>query len=258
MLIVLSPAKTLDYATAPAIDAFTLPQFSSQSALLVKTLKQFSVEQIGALMYISHPLAELNAGRFAEWRKVATAPKAKQAVLAFDGDVYRGLQANTLKPAQLHYLQQHVRILSGLYGALRPLDLMQPYRLEMGTPLPNARGKDLYAFWGERVTKELCAAVRREGATALVNLASNEYFKVVQPKRLPVPVITPVFQDWKGDGYKVISFHAKRARGLMTRFAARHDIVEPTGLRDFDDEGYRFSAATSTASTWVFRRRLPS
>jgi uncharacterized protein len=182
-------------------------------------------------------------------------------VLAFNGDVYEGLDARSLSGADLDYAQQHVRVLSGLYGLLRPLDLLQPYRLEMGTRFENARGKDLYAFWGERITQALNAQIdhnvaRTNGARVLVNCASNEYFKSVKPKKLAAPVITPVFEDWKGGRYKVISFHAKRARGLMARYAVEHRISEPEALKGFDTEGYAFDADASNDATWVFRRRI--
>lgn len=256
MLIVLSPAKTLDYATPSTTPDFTLPDFVDRSASLIQTLKKQSVAQIGALMSISESLAQLNATRYASWSKQTSTENAKQAVLAFNGDVYEGLNAASLSMPQLNYLQSHLRILSGLYGALRPLDLMQPYRLEMGTRLPTTKGKDLYAFWGNAVTDALQTALRDAKAGALVNLASEEYFKVVQPTRLPVPVITPVFQDWKNGQYKIISFHAKRARGLMTRFAAQHHVTDANDLREFDLDGYAFTAAESDATRWVFRRRL--
>ncbi|HVL74627.1 MAG TPA: peroxide stress protein YaaA [Noviherbaspirillum sp.] len=256
MLIVISPAKTLDYDTAAQTDVQTMPEFLDDAAELVSVLRKLSPAEIGSLMHISDPLALLNAGRYASWSSRFTKQNAKQAVLAFNGDVYEGLDAASLNAGQLDYLQAHLRILSGLYGVLRPLDLMQPYRLEMGTRLATGRGKDLYAFWGARVTEALGAAMRAAGANALVNLASEEYFKVVRPALLGVPVITPVFEDWKGGRYKIISFHAKRARGLMTRHAALHGITDPRALKGFDAEGYAFDAAASGDTQWVFRRRL--
>jgi cytoplasmic iron level regulating protein YaaA (DUF328/UPF0246 family) len=256
MLIVLSPAKTLDYETPPTTAAHTVPDFIPHSAQLVDILKRHSPAQIGELMSISDALATLNANRFAEWSTSFSFDNAKQAILAFNGDVYEGLDAPTLKPKQLDYAQAHIRILSGLYGVLRPLDLMQPYRLEMGTRLANPRGKDLYAFWGTIVTEALNHAIEGQRAGALVNLASDEYFRSVKPKQLKVPVITPVFEDWKGGKYKVISFFAKRARGLMARFAAVNGIRQPEKLKAFDSEGYAFDAAQSSDTTWVFRRKL--
>ncbi len=258
MLIVLSPAKTLDYATPSHIDSHTLPDFIDRSASLIRTLKKHSVAQLQGLMAISEPLAQLNATRYASWRKETSVANAKQAVLAFNGDVYEGLDAPSLDGAQLDYLQSRLRILSGLYGALRPLDLMQPYRLEMGTRLETAKGRDLYAFWGSTVTDALKNVVKENRAEALVNLASEEYFKVVQPTRLPVPVISPVFQDWKNGQYKIISFHAKRARGLMTRYAALNRITDAADLKNFDSEGYAFASEKSDATRWIFCRRIES
>lgn len=258
MLIVISPAKTLDYATPPVTGKHTLPDFIDEAAELTAVLRKLAPAEIASLMRISDPLAALNAERYANWSRTFSTANAKQAVLAFNGDVYEGLDAPGLAPRQLDYLQSHLRILSGLYGVLRPLDLMQPYRLEMGTRLANVRGKDLYAFWGERVTEALNTVLASRKAKALVNLASEEYFKSVRPALLKVPVITPVFEDWKGGRYKIISFHAKRARGLMTRFAALNGITDPEQLKAFDLDGYRFEPAVSGPATWVFRRRMES
>ncbi|WP_027795444.1 peroxide stress protein YaaA [Paraburkholderia acidipaludis] len=261
MIIVLSPAKSLDYDTPAHVETHTIPDFVDDAAELIDGLRRLSPQQIGTLMSISDPLARLNFQRYADWSKQFSQSNAKQAVLAFNGDVYEGFDARSLCAADLDYAQQHVRVLSGLYGLLRPLDLLQPYRLEMGTRFENARGKDLYAFWGERITHALNAqfdhnAGRTKGARVLVNCASNEYFKSVKPKKLAAPVITPVFEDWKGGRYKVISFHAKRARGLMARYAVEHRISEPQALKGFDVEGYAFDADASNDLTWVFRRRI--
>ncbi|HEY8609425.1 MAG TPA: peroxide stress protein YaaA [Noviherbaspirillum sp.] len=256
MLIVLSPAKTLDY-DSPAPEAKpTQAAFIAHSAELIETLKRLSPAEIGSLMSISDSLAVLNADRFASWSPRFTSRNSRPAVFAFNGDVYEGLDARTLTSKQLDYAQAHLRILSGLYGVLRPLDLMQPYRLEMGTRLGNPRGKDLYAFWGTLVTDALNAELSARKAKVLVNLASEEYFKVVKPRLLAAPVITPVFEDWKGGRYKIISFHAKRARGLMARYAARKGITQPEKLKAFDSEGYAFEASASSDTTWVFRRRI--
>jgi cytoplasmic iron level regulating protein YaaA (DUF328/UPF0246 family) len=256
MLIVLSPAKTLDYETPPTTDIHTQPDFISHSAKLIGELKKLSPAEIASLMQVSDALADLNAGRFASWSKKFTTKNAKQAVLAFNGDVYEGLDAPSFTPKQLEYVQSHIRILSGLYGLLRPLDLMQPYRLEMGTRFANARGKDLYAFWGNIVTEALNEVLAAHKAKSLVNLASEEYFKVVKPKLLAAPVITPVFEDWKNGRYKVISFFAKRARGLMARYAAVKGINQPEKLKQFDVDGYAFDPSVSGEQTWVFRRRV--
>ncbi len=256
MILVLSPAKTLDYESPIAATKHTLPDFIPRSAELVSVLRDMSPAKIGSLMSISDTLAQLNAVRFASWRKTFTETNARQAVLAFDGDVYDGLDARSLNQRQLDWAQKHLRILSGLYGVLRPLDLMQPYRLEMGTRLATRRGKDLYAFWGSEITEALNAALADSKSTALVNLASEEYFKSVRPAELTVPVITPVFEDWKGGKYKIISFFAKRARGLMARYAIDPKITKPEGLKAFDSDGYAYDAAASDAGTWVFRRRV--
>lgn len=256
MLFVLSPAKSLDYDTPPVTDIHTTPDFVARSAELIKVLKTQSPAQIATLMGISDPLALLNTERYAQWSTKFTTDNAKQAVLAFNGDVYEGLDANSLSKKQLEYVQGHVRILSGLYGMLRPLDLMQPYRLEMGTKLANPRGKDLYTFWDDTVTQALNAEFAGQSERVLVNLASEEYFKVVKPKLLDAEIISPVFEDWKGGKYKIISFYAKRARGLMARYAAMNGITNVDKLKAFDLDGYAFDEAVSTEKKWVFRRRV--
>ncbi len=256
MLIVLSPAKSLDYTTPPTVSKHTLPGFIPRSAELIEVLRTYSPARLGSLMGISDALAVLNVTRYAEWSESFTTRNSKQAVLAFNGDVYEGLDAATLPAASLDFAQRRVRILSGLYGVLRPLDRMQPYRLEMGTRLANPHGKDLYTFWGDDVTQALNAAWKKEKAQTLVNLASEEYFKVVKPKQLDAPVVTPVFEDWKGGRYKIISFYAKRARGLMTRYAIERELTRAEDLKQFDVDGYCFDDAASDARRWVFRRNL--
>ncbi len=256
MIILLSPAKTLDFTTPPPIAEFSQPEFVGQSQLLVKRLRGLSPAELGRLMHVSDALAALNATRYAEWALPFNPDNAKPALFAFNGDVYDGLAAATLSPAALRYAQGHLRILSGLYGLLRPLDLIQPYRLEMGTPLPNDRGRDLYAFWGERIVAALNAALLEAKARALVNLASQEYFKSVPVRKLAVPVIAPVFEDWSGGRFKVLSFYAKRARGMMARHALAKRLKSADGLKEFSDEGYAYAAEASTATRWVFRRRL--
>lgn len=256
MLIVLSPAKSLDYKTTAITDSHTLPDFIPRSAQLIDILKRYSPAQLAGLMRISDPLAQLNVARYAAWSPKFNRKNSKQAMLAFNGDVYEGLQATSLHPTQLDYAQSHIRILSGLYGVLRPLDLMQAYRLEMGTRLANPAGKDLYAFWGKTVTAELNRLLDSHSSKVLLNLASEEYFKVVQRKQLAHPVITPVFEDWKGGRYKVISFYAKRARGLMARYATQQRIANPQRLQAFAEDGYAFAAECSDAVKWVFRRRV--
>jgi cytoplasmic iron level regulating protein YaaA (DUF328/UPF0246 family) len=254
MLIVLSPAKSLDLDSPPTTDTLTTPRFIDRASELIKVLKPYSPAQVGELMRISDPLAVLNVTRYGDWHPDHAC--ARQAVMSFDGDVYGGLEARTLDAGQLAWVQERVRILSGLYGLLRPLDGMHPYRLEMGTRLANPRGKDLYAFWGDTVTAALNQDLRAANAGALVNLASEEYFKSVRPKLLEVPVIVPVFEDWKNGKYKIISYFAKRARGMMARYAALNGVTDPQQLKEFDEAGYGFDSEASTESKWVFRRRV--
>jgi len=256
MLIVLSPAKSLDYDTPATVADHTLPQFISQSAELIEVLKPKTPAQIAELMDLSDALATLNVARYGAWSKKFTARNSKQAVLAFNGDVYEGLDAKTLSPAELAWAQEHVAILSGLYGILRPLDWMQPYRLEMGTRLANPRGKDLYAFWGDALARHINERLADDPHPVLLNLASQEYFKAVRRKALAVPVVECVFEDWKGGAWKVISFHAKRARGLMARYVVQHRIKSVKDLQRFDSEGYGFDAAASTPERLVFRRKV--
>lgn len=260
MILVISPAKALDYETPPTIPTHSQPDFLDQSAELIEILRQRTPAEVSALMNLSDQLAALNVARYASWSRPFSPDNAKQAVLAFNGDVYDGLNAKTLSPAELDWAQAHLRILSGLYGVLRPLDLMQPYRLEMGTRLANARGKDLYAFWGERITAELNGLLAHEEASGrepvLLNLASEEYFKSVMRKQLHGRLVTPVFEDWKNGRYKIISFYAKRARGLMSRYVIVNRVEEVDALRGFDSDGYLFAADASDGDTMVFRRRL--
>lgn len=256
MIFVLSPAKSLDFTTPPLVADYSQPEFLDRSAELIAILRTLAPQEIAELMDLSDKLAVLNAGRYGEWQLPFTPGNAKQAVLAFDGDVYDGLDATSLLPEDLAFAQGHLRILSGLYGVLRPLDLMQPYRLEMGTRLANPAGKDLYAFWGRALADNLNVLLERESTPVLVNLASEEYFKAVAGRGLRFPVVQPVFEDWKGGRYKIISFFAKRARGLMARYAILNRLDEPEGLKGFDLDGYVFEPSASDDSTWVFRRRL--
>jgi len=259
MILVISPAKALDYETPPTTATFTQPDFLDQSAELIDILREKSPAQIAELMSLSDQLSSLNVARYASWSRPFAADNAKQALLAFNGDVYEGLDATSLTEADLAWAQDHLRILSGLYGVLRPLDLMQAYRLEMGTRLASPRGKNLYEFWGERITDELNRLLAREEDAGrervLVNLASDEYFKSVKPKKLKGRIVTPVFEDWKGGRYKIISFYAKRARGLMSRYVITKRIDEVEALQGFDAEGYAFAADASDADTLVLRRR---
>lgn len=254
MLIVVSPAKTLDFDTPPVISEFTQPQLLAESALLIERARQLTPTDIGQLMKISDKLAGLNAARFADWQPDFTPDNAKQALLAFKGDVYTGLDAESLSAKDFEFAQQHLRMLSGLYGLLRPLDLMQAYRLEMGTKLDNVRGKDLYQFWGDIITDKLNDALAEQGDNVLINLASNEYFKAVQPKRLAGQIITPVFKDCKNGQYKIISFYAKKARGLMARYIIQNQLTQVSQLTAFDTDGYYFVEAESTATELMFKR----
>lgn len=255
MLIVLSPAKSLDYETPTTTDKHTLPIFIPESEKLINELKKLSLQEVAELMGLSDKLAALNVARYGEWSKTFTPKNSKQAILAFNGDVYEGLDAPSLNKKALDYAQDHVRVLSGLYGVLKPLDLMQAYRLEMGTAFKNAVGKDLYAFWGDKITKALKADLEQHSSKFLINLASDEYFKSVKVSQLGYPVVAPVFQDEKAGKYKIISFYAKRARGLMTRFIIDNKIEKVEDLKDFNLEGYRFAAKESSAEKPVFRRK---
>ena len=254
MLFLLSPAKSLDYETPLAGQPHTAPLFVSESARLIDLLRTRSPAQIADLMHLSDKLSALNVARYQAWSRRATERNARQAVLAFNGDVYTGLDAHSLAPAELAWAQEQVCILSGLYGVLRPLDLMQPYRLEMGTALPNPAGKDLYAYWAPTVATYLRKRLRGQENPVLVNLASQEYFRAVDPSLVKAPVVECVFQDLQGGQYKIVSFYAKRARGLMARFAIAQRITRVEDLRAFNVDGYAYDAQASSAARLVFRR----
>ena len=259
MLFLLSPAKSLDYSPSPVEVNATRPQFMDRSSALIEVLRGKSVADIRALMDLSQPLAELNVERYRNWRTRFTARNSLPAVLAFDGDVYDGLDARRLAPADLQWAQDHVAILSGLYGVLRPLDLMQPYRLEMGTALATEGGKkNLYDYWGDTLALHLNRRAAAMASPVIVNLASQEYFRSVDRKTLVPRVVECVFEDWSDGGYKVIGFYAKRARGAMVRFAITRRIELPEGLRGFDADGYRLAASASRGDRLVFRRRRPA
>lgn len=255
MFFVLSPAKNLNEKAPAPVKEFTQPYLLAEAEILMRQLRELAPQQIAELMHVSDKIALLNVERNAEWHTPFTPDNAKQAVFMFNGDVYEGIAADTLKPEQIQYLQQHVRLLSGLYGVLRPLDLMQPYRLEMGTAFANTRGKNLYEFWGDIITDLLNDTLTQAGSDILINLASQEYFKSVNTQKLKARLITPVFKDEKNGKYKIISFYAKRARGLMVRYAAEHNITDPEMLKNFDYEGYAFNAAASNEFEWVFMRK---
>jgi cytoplasmic iron level regulating protein YaaA (DUF328/UPF0246 family) len=259
MLYLLSPAKSLDYDTrvpAPVLRRTTDPLFAAQAAELIGVMRRKSPAEVAALMDLSDSLARLNVDRYAAWQPEATPLNSKPALLAFDGDVYDGLEAKSLKTADLDWAQEHLVLLSGLYGALRPLDRLQPYRLEMGTAVKTRRGKDLYAYWGDTVVDHLNERLARETTPVIVNLASVEYARVALRKRLAARVIDCVFEDWKGDQYKVISFFAKRARGQMARHAIQQRIRSPKKLESFAADGYALDRTVSEPDRLVFRRRI--
>ena len=254
MLITISPAKTLDFESPLATTHFTQPELLKYSQQLIEECRQLSSSDIASLMKISDKLAGLNAARFGEWQPNFTPENARQAILAFKGDVYTGMQAALFSEDDFQFSQQHLRMLSGLYGVLRPLDLMQPYRLEMGIKLKNNKGSDLYQFWGNTITETLNKALEEQGDNVLINLASDEYFKSVNPKKLNAEIIKPVFLDEKNGKYKVISFYAKKARGLMSRFIIQEKLTNKVQLKEFDLEGYQFNSAESEGNTLVFKR----
>ena len=255
MLFLLSPAKSLDYdSPLPAGLPHSQPQFIPDAARLIDVLRTRSPQDIASLMSISDALAALNVARYGAWSPRFTQENARQAVMAFNGDVYEGLQAATLSLPDLDWAQQHLAILSGLYGVLRPLDLMQPYRLEMGTSLATDAGANLYQFWGSRIAEHLNRQLADDTDPVVVNLASQEYFKAVDRKALSARVVECVFEDYKGGAYKIISFYAKRARGLMARWAIQQRASTPRQLEGFDLEGYAFHPAASSPERLVFRR----
>ncbi|MFK7975255.1 MAG: peroxide stress protein YaaA [Halioglobus sp.] len=257
MLTVISPAKTLDYETPPNTKRSTQPEFLERSAALVKDARKMSPDDIRQLMGVSEKIAELNHERFMNWGTPFSLDNAKQSILAFKGDVYTGLEADTLDAQGMKFAQKHLRILSGLYGLLRPLDLMQPYRLEMGLKFENSGGDNLYQFWGNELTDALNAQLKKSGSPVLVNLASNEYFKALKKNDLNAEVVTPVFKDLKGGKYKVISFFAKKARGQMARYIIDNGLNDPEGMKKFKTGGYRYNRAESTARELVFTRDKP-
>ncbi|QJR80064.1 peroxide stress protein YaaA [Alteromonas pelagimontana] len=254
MLVVVSPAKNLNFESPIPITQYTQPEMLEDTKRLAARCKALSPAELSSLMSISDNLATLNANRFAEFHTPFTKTNARQALYAFNGDVYTGLDAYTLTEQNVQYAQSHLRILSGLYGVLKPLDLIQAYRLEMGTKLTNEAGKDLYSFWGNRITDNLNSALAEQGDKVLVNLASTEYFKSVNKKLLDGMIITPVFKDKKNGQYKIISFYAKKARGLMARFIIENQLTEVAQLQAFNTSGYYFSEKDSSATEMVFLR----
>lgn len=255
MIVVISPAKTLDFESPATTSEFTEANLLDQSQILINRCQKLSMQDIASLMKVSDKIAGLNVARFAQWQTPFSIENdAKQCLFAFKGDVYTGLEAETLSEGTLAYTQQNLRILSGLYGLLRPLDLMLAYRLEMGTRLDNERGTNLYQFWGSLVTEELNKQLATQGSQYLINLASNEYFKAVKAKELKAEIITPIFKDQKNGQYKVISFYAKKARGLMARYIMENKVTDIEALKSFSVAGYYFVEAASTRSDLVFQR----
>ncbi|MEZ5489970.1 MAG: peroxide stress protein YaaA [Gammaproteobacteria bacterium] len=255
MLVVLSPAKSLDLESPVATRKFSQPEFLSEARKLVKDLKKLNPEELSELMHMSSKLGTLNYARFANWQTPFDKDNARPAIFTFIGDVYQGLEAKSFTSADLNYAQKHLRILSGLYGVLRPLDLMQPYRLEMGTRLATSKGQDLYGFWGRKLTSNLNEDLATEKGKILLNLASNEYFNAIDVKALDGTVITPVFKDFSNGKYRFLSFYAKQARGMMAAFVIRNRITTVEKLKEFDSAGYRFSADDSTETKLVFLRK---
>ncbi|HWV14786.1 MAG TPA: peroxide stress protein YaaA [Cellvibrio sp.] len=254
MLLLISPAKTLDFITPSPTGEFTQPDFLKQSRQLIKELRHLSAVEISTLMSISDKLGELNFQRFASWHTPFTEKNAKQALFAFQGDVYTGMMAEHFSADDIQFAQQHLRILSGLYGLLRPLDLIQPYRLEMGTRFAHSRGKNLYDFWDESITRAINDQLQVLQSHRVVNLASTEYFSAVKPRLLNAEIITPIFKDQKNGQYKIISFFAKKARGLMSAYIIQNRITEPEAIKQFDIAGYGFNAKLSSERDWVFTR----
>jgi cytoplasmic iron level regulating protein YaaA (DUF328/UPF0246 family) len=255
MIIVISPAKALDFKTKANTALYSDIAFGDEAAQLVEEMRKLSPGELGELMKISPNLSELNFTRFHEWQLPFNPKNAKQALLAFNGEVFNGIQAKTLTDEGLEFAQNHLRILSGLYGVLRPLDLIQAYRLEMGTKKSFGLNKNLYEFWSEKVTANLNEELEKQEQSVLINLASNEYFKAIDKKKLNAEVITPQFKQSKDGSYKMIAIFAKKARGLMTRFIIDNDITNPEELKAFDVDGYFFNNELSKGNNWVFTRQ---
>ncbi len=254
MLVVISPAKTLDFTPQSLIDESSKPALLPQANKLIQQLRNLSPNDFGKLMGISEKLSAEVHTYVNSWQAKYNNKRAKQAILAFRGDVYQGIEADNFEPTDFQFAQQHLRIISGLYGLLRPLDLIQPYRLEMGTKLAGEYGKNLYTFWGNRIASELKKTLADQDDKLLVNLASNEYFKAAQAKSLPCQIVTPTFKDYKNGKYKVISFFAKKARGMMVRHIVRKRVADVSGIRKFCSDGYRYNRELSTENTPVFTR----
>ena len=254
MLALISPAKTLDYESTLPTDHYTLPRLLDQSQQLIDVARQLSATEIAQLMSVSEKIAQLNVARFHDWQADFNFSNARQAIFAFKGDVYTGLDAYALADQEIEFAQQHLRMLSGLYGLLRPLDLMMPYRLEMGTKLANPVGANLYAFWGDIITNLINADLAETKSEVLVNIASDEYYKSVNEKKINAEIIKPIFLDQKNGKYKVISFYAKKARGLMARYIIENKLEHAEDLKSFNTDGYYFDAESSLKGELVFKR----
>ena len=254
MLILLNSSKTLDFDTPASIAKHSIPEFSEDSSRLVDALRKLSLADFAVLMGVSEKLAILNVDRYKNWRVSASAPEAKQAILAFKGDIYAPMDVENYSLKEFKFAQKHLRILSGLYGILRPLDLIQPYRLEMATKLPTGRGKGLYAFWGDRIKQALNAALKQEKSGILINLASLEYFKAVKADQLEARVVTPVFKEYRDSSYRVVAIYAKKARGMMCDYIIRNHVTQARELKSFDLDGYRFNEKLSSENEWVYTR----
>jgi len=254
MLLIISPSKTLDYESPIPYEGKSELDFVKESAQLVRVLKKFKAEELADLMDVSAKIAYLNHDRFAQWKSPINPEEARQAIFAFKGEVYNGFDAYTLQNKDIEYAQSHMRMLSGLYGLLKPMDMMLPYRLEMGTKLSTAKFKNLYEFWGDKITKKLQRDIEESGTNVLVNLASKEYFKSINKKKIKATIITPIFKEAKGDSYKVIAIFAKKARGLMSRYMIQNQIQNPEDLKHFDHAGYFYNDALSTQTELTFTR----
>lgn len=255
MLLVISPAKTLDYESPVNTTTYSQPDYLDHAQLLVERARRYSAQDLMKIMEVSEKIADLNVERFRDWHTPFTPKNVRQALLAFKGEVYGGLEAETFSEDDFAFAQDHLRILSGLYGLLRPLDLMQPYRLEMGRRIDNLRGKNLYEFWGSIITEGLNAQLHELGSKTLINLASAEYFKAVKPKLLQAEIITPEFKDYKNGEYRMLGVYAKRARGLLSRYIIQKRITSPEEIKGFAAEGYGFNESLSRGNQWVFSRR---
>lgn len=254
MILVISPAKTLHARSPLQFEQYSQPVFMEEAQKIVSVLKKKKPQELAQLMDISPKLAELNAHRYQLWQPPFTLENAWQAILMFNGDVYQEMKASTFSPEQFEYAQQNLRILSGVYGLLKPLDLIQPYRLEMGIPIAIGQKKDLYDFWKTKITKQLKDQLEQPGEQTLINLASNEYFSAIDTKKLKARIITPSFKESRNGQYQMISIFAKKARGMMCRFIIENQITDPEEIKAFDTAGYYYNNSLSKENDWVFTR----